>query len=251
MQLRELTAMYEVETEHWWFAGKRVLFKRLLRERLAASGLRILDIGCGTGAVAVDFGRYGWLCASDRSVDALAFARSRGATTVTASDAAILPFRSESFDLVLAFDIIEHVDDDDAMVAELARVLRPGGAVAIHVPAWPSLWSRHDEVLEHRRRYTRRSLTSLLERSPLSIEYLGWASAAIFLPAIAMRWARRVMPARNGSDATERGDEETADIFSLPGPLNAAMLSVYRAEASVAARTGLPFGLSLAAIAVR
>jgi SAM-dependent methyltransferase len=251
MQLRELTAMYEVETGHWWFAGKRILFKRLLRERLSASGLRILDIGCGTGAVAVDFSRYGWVCAADRSIDALAFVRSRGATTVAASDAAILPFRSQSFDLVLAFDIIEHVDDDAAMVAELARVLKPGGAVAIHVPAWPSLWSRHDEVLEHRRRYTRRSLASLLERSPLSIEYLGWSSATIFLPAVAMRWARRLVPARNGSDLPAAGDDETADIFSLPGPLNAALRSVYRAEASLAASIGLPFGLSLAAIAVR
>ena len=234
--------MYSVEWTHWWFAGKRVLFKRLLRSRLKRGGLRLLDVGCGTGAVAVDFGRHGWLCASDRSTDALAFARSRGVERVVASDAAVLPFASESFDLVLAFDIIEHVDDDHAMLRELSRVLRPGGAVAIHVPAWPSLWSRHDEVLEHKRRYTRRALKNLVEGCDLRLEYFGWASAAIFLPAVAMRGVQR-LGLGNHDDAT--------DLYGLPGPLNAAMLGVYRAESVIAARVGLPFGLSLAAIAAR
>lgn len=242
MQYRELAEMYSVEWTHWWFAGKRVLFRRLLRERLARPGLRILDVGCGTGAVAVDFGGCGWLCASDRSPDALAFARSRGVDNVVASDAGRLPFASESFDLVLAFDIIEHVDDDRAMLRELRRVLRPGGAVAIHVPAWPSLWSRHDEVLEHRRRYTRHALTRLIGDCDLRAEHLGWASAAIFLPAVAMRSVQRL---GIGSD-----DEHT-DLYGLPGPLNALMLGVYRAESVLATTVGLPFGLSLAAIAAR
>jgi SAM-dependent methyltransferase len=246
--------MYAVETNHWWFAGKRMLFKRLLARRLNASAVRILDIGCGTGAVAVDFGARGWLCACDRSTDALAFARSRGVVNVVASDAASLPFADGSFDLVLAFDVIEHVEDDRAMLRELRRVLRPGGAIAIHVPAWPSLWSRHDEILEHKRRYTRRSLSALLAAGDMRVEYMGWASATIFLPALLMRTIDgiRSRPSAGRAPAAHAdGAQETAELYPLPAPLNGAMRGVYRIEAAVAASVGLPFGLSLAAIAAR
>jgi ubiquinone/menaquinone biosynthesis C-methylase UbiE len=241
MQLRELAEMHEVEVDHWWFAGKRILFKRLLAERLARPSLRMLDVGSGTGAVPQDFSSFGWMCASDRSLDAMRFARGRGVSDVMVCDASALPIADASIDLVLAFDVVEHVDDDRAMLAELARVVRPGGAVAIHVPAWPSLWSRHDEVLEHKRRYTRRALRKLIDDSGLQLEYLGWASASILPAAFLLRMLRR--------DGAHEDDVGGADIASLPEPLNTIARGVYHVEAAVAATTGLPFGLSLAAIA--
>ncbi len=235
--------MHANEENHWWFSGKRALFRRLLDARLGAGGLDILDVGCGTGATAVEFSRFGRVTALDRSPDALAFARTRHDGALVASEADRLPFANACFDLVLAFDIVEHVDDDLAMLADLARVVRPGGAVAIHVPAWPSLWSAHDVALEHKRRYTRSALRELILTSGLTIETLTWSSMTILPAAFAIRLARRLMP--------RRPDESNADMFALPAPLNAAMLAVYRAEAELAARTSLPFGLSLAAIATR
>jgi SAM-dependent methyltransferase len=239
MQNRELTEMHTMEVNHWWYAGKRLLFRRLLADRLARPDLRILDIGAGTGAAAMDFGRDGWICASDRSRIAIAYARERGVRTAVVADATAIPFADESFDLVLALDIIEHVDDDEAMLRDIARVLRPGGAVAIHVPAWPSLWCGHDEILEHKRRYTRRGLARTLSAAGLEAEYLGWTGATILVPAAVVRLSRRWLGA----------ESDRQDAFSLPRPLNSAMLAVYRAEAAIAARSGLPFGLSLAAIA--
>jgi ubiquinone/menaquinone biosynthesis C-methylase UbiE len=241
VRLHDLEQMFAVEVDHWWFAGKRMLFRRLLERRLAAPGLRILDVGSGTGAVPSDFSRYGWICASDRSLDAMRFARSRGVRVAAVSDAAVLPIKSGSVDLVIAFDVIEHVDDDRAMLAELKRVLKPGGAVAIHVPAWPSLWSRHDELLHHKRRYTRRALRRLIEEGDFEVEYLGWASAAILPPAFVLRGVERI----TGSRA------ESADIYPVPRPVNATLRGVYRVETAIAASVGLPFGLSLAAIAAR
>lgn len=238
MQERELSEMYAVEMNHWWFVGKRILFKRLLATELRRGGLRILDVGCGTGASASDFAVYGEVWATDRSTEALAMARSRGVPKVFVADAARLPVASHSFDLVLAFDVLEHVDDDQAMLADIARVLKPGGSVAIHVPAWPSLWSPHDDALGHKRRYTRGSLRTLLGQSTLDTDYLGWASASILAPALAMRTARRLFGSTDGQD-----------LYSLPAPLNSALLSLYRAETVIAARVGLPFGLSLAAVA--
>jgi len=241
MQPSDIEDMYTTEATHWWFAGKRLLMRRLLGERLRQSGLRILDIGCGAGATAADFSADGWVCACDRSLHALRFVGARGIANRVAADAPGLPFRDGAFDVVLAFDVLEHVADDAGFLRELARVLAPGGALAIHVPAWPSLWSRHDEVLEHKRRYTRRSLRALLGGSPLRIAYLGWASCTIFPVTVAIRWARRI----------SKTEAQGADLGVVPTWLNIALTGVYRAESSIAVRTGLPFGVSLAAIATR
>lgn len=234
--------MYENEADHWWFAGKRLLFKKLLADRLAGGDLDILDIGCGTGASAVEFGQFGRVLASDRSPDALQFVRTRGLNDVVAADAAVPPFADASFDVILAFDIIEHVEDDLGMLEGLARVLRPGGAIAIHVPAWPILWSDHDEILEHKRRYTKRSLTELVERAGLRFERLSWSSMTILPVAFGMRGVRRFFPKKDNAEA---------DMFSLPPLLNRAAYSVYQVEAALTARGNLPFGLSLAAVVVR
>ncbi|MEB2284458.1 MAG: hypothetical protein B6D46_02940 [Polyangiaceae bacterium UTPRO1] len=243
MQPSDIEDMFNIESSHWWFAGKRLLMRRLLGERLRRPGLRILDVGCGAGATAVDFSVHGWVCACDRSRQALRYVGARGVADRVAAEATDLPFRDGAFDVVLAFDVLEHVADDAGFLRELARVLAPGGALAIHVPAWPSLWSRHDEVLEHKRRYTRRRLRALLAGSPLRTVYMGWASSAILPPTFAIRWARRLA----GAESREAG----ADLGVVPAWLNRVLLGVYRVESALAVRTGLPFGVSLAAIATR
>jgi len=242
VQREQIEEMYAVESTHWWFSGKRLLMRRLLGERLHRPGLRLLDVGCGAGANAAELARYGSVVACDRSLDALGFVRSRGIASVVAASAPELPFAGGSFDVVTAYDVLEHVDDDARFLSELARVLRSGGALALHVPAWPFLWSSHDVALEHKRRYTRAGLRRLLERSGLRLDYLGWASCAIFAPAAAVRLLRRAVGGDEGAGA---------DLGVVPAPINGLLRGIYRLEASIAARTGLPFGVSLAAVLSR
>lgn len=241
MQREQIAEMYALESSHWWFWGKRFLMRRLLGQRLARPGLRILDIGCGAGANALELSAFGSVVACDRSLDALAFVRSRGITDAVAAEAPRLPFRDGAFDIVTAYDVIEHVEDDRAFVAELSRVLAPGGAVAVHVPAWPFLWSHHDEVLEHKRRYTRGNLRSLLLAGGLELESLGWTNFAIFAPTVALRWTRRKL----GSEACG------AYLGAVPRPMNTLLRGLCRTEAALASTVGLPIGVSLAAIATR
>lgn len=245
MQSQQIGEMYALEASHWWFWSKRHLMRRLLGARLAGdsprSGLRILDIGCGAGANALELSGYGSVTASDRSLEALAFVRSRGVDNVVAAEAPQLPFRDGAFDIVTAYDVIEHVEDDHAFVAELARVLAPGGALAVHVPAWPFLWSGHDVALEHKRRYTRRALLDLLRSSGLRIDRVSWTNCTIFVPVAASRWVR----GRFGID------DGSANLGVVPAPVNALLRGVGRLEAAVAAAVGLPIGVSLAALATR
>lgn len=243
MQRKELEEMSAVESDHWWFTGKRLFMRRLLGDHLRSKDrtLRILDVGCGTGANAIELSGYGSVTACDRSLDALGMAAGRGVRRLCAASAPDLPFATGTFDVVTAFDILEHVEDDAGFLRDLERVLVPGGALAIHVPAWPSMWSHHDEILEHKRRYTYRGLHALLDASGLRIEHLGWASCAIFLPTAAVRWTRRLI----GSG------QEAVDAGNVPPPVNSALRAVYRVEAELAARVGLPFGVSLAAITVK
>lgn len=248
MNREQIAEMYELESGHWWFWSKRRVMRGLLRDRLQRPGqrapgrdLRILDIGCGAGANALELSAFGAVTASDRSLDALAYVRSRGVERVVAAEAPRLPFADASFDLVTAYDVIEHVEDDRGFVRELARVLAPGGTLAVHVPAWPSLWSGHDVALDHKRRYTRPGLRQLLERSGLRIERLSWTNCAIFVPVAASRWLRN----RFGT-----GDD-SANLGVVPAPVNALLRAVGRVEAALASTTGLPFGVSLAAIATR
>lgn len=241
MNAAQIAEMYELESGHWWFRGKRHLMQRLLGSRLAQPGLRILDIGCGAGANALELSAHGAVTASDRSLDALSYVRSRGIASVVAAEAPRLPFADGCFDLVTAYDVIEHVEDDVGFVRELARVLAPGGTLAVHVPAWPSLWSGHDVALEHKRRYTRAGLKDLVTGAGLRIDRLSWTNCAIFPPVAASRWLRN----RFGT-----GDD-SANLGVVPAPVNALLLALGRAEAALAATVGLPFGVSLAVIATR
>lgn len=136
----------EVEATHWWFVGRR----RLFGAELAKSGIkptdRVLDIGTGTGANLRLLRSLGLAAVRglDSSDEAIGYCVSKGLGAVQKGDICALPFADESFDFVLATDVIEHVDDDPAAAREIARVLAPGGIALISVPAFPSLWGLQD-----------------------------------------------------------------------------------------------------------
>jgi SAM-dependent methyltransferase len=225
---------FDTEDRHWWFVGRRRLVTGLLR-RAGVSG-RILDLGCGTGGVLQHLGAFGSAVGLDPAPEAAVYCRRRSLPMVVGSGLH-LPFADASFDAVLALDVIEHVADDIALLQEARRVLRPGGVLVVTVPALPWLWSAHDDVNRHYRRYTWATLRRSLQDGgfrPLKLSYYN----ALLLP---LAMARKVIHRIGGSDEHHLED--------LPAPLNATLRAILSLEGSFIRRRDLPIGASLIAAA--
>jgi SAM-dependent methyltransferase len=169
---QEIRKSAALEDRHWWYAGRR----SLVRERVAGiePGLA-LDVGSGSGGNSRVLEELGWsVTALERSPVAAGLAGARGLAVVRA-DAAVLPFRDRSFDLVMSTDVWEHIADDEAVAREAFRVCRPGGHLLVAVPAGMDLWSGHDVALGHVRRYERERLIGLVQDSGFVVEdTIGW-----------------------------------------------------------------------------
>src|SRR5262245_34037910 len=169
MNLETYAAEAEIEKDHWWFVGRRALFARVIESLQLPRDARILDAGTSTGTNlrllrGLDFTRVDGVDLSD---EAIRYCAMKDLGHVTRGDLCDLPFASGQFDLALATDVIEHLDDDRRALAELERVLKPGGHALISVPAFPSLWGKQDEVAQHKRRYRRRPLQAAIQEAGL------------------------------------------------------------------------------------
>jgi len=241
METAEIDEMYRLETQHWWYIGKRLLIDALLRDVPDRAALRILDVGCGTGAVLAHVGGRGHTVGVDRSVQALRYCRERGLARLACAEGGRLPFAAATFDVILLMDALEHFAEEGPLLEDVARILRPDGWLLISVPAFQFLWSEHDEVLHHFRRYTARTLRRALEASHFTVERLTYTNVVAFPPAVVLRGivARLGISRRRGTD------------FSVQSPwINKALVAAYRLEAKALGRVRrFPFGLSVAALA--
>jgi SAM-dependent methyltransferase len=229
-----------IEESHWWFVGRRRLFRRELMRADASPDARTLDVGTSTGSnlrVLRDLG-YTRVAGVDVSADAIRFCESKGFGPVRHGDVCALPFGDESFDLVLATDVIEHVEDDAVALAEIVRVLAPGGKVLITVPAFQSLWGLQDEVSLHKRRYRLRPLLDLVRRSGLQPCRAYHFNYLLFAPI----WlARRVIRAAR-VDLRSEGEVNTP-------ALNRILSAVFTVDVSTAPIVRPPFGVSILVLA--
>jgi SAM-dependent methyltransferase len=183
MEGTEVRKLAQLEDEHWWYRERRHLLAR------AITGLapgRAIDIGAAGGGNTRVLREHGWdAVALEYGADGAAVAHERGLATLR-GDATNLPLADDSLDLVIAFDVLEHLQDDDAAVAEVRRILRPGGTYLVAVPADPRLWSSHDVAVDHVRRYTREGLVELLDRGGFEVaDVKSWN--VLLRPVVAMR----------------------------------------------------------------
>jgi len=228
--------MFRVEQAHWWYTGRRKILAGFVEEicrQVTDRRPKILDVGCGTGANLLMLSEYGDAEGVDISEDALAFCRERGLDKVRLGAGEQLPYDDGTFDLVTAFDVVEHMDDDLAGLREMRRVLRPGGRVLLFVPTFMFLWGLQDDVSNHRRRYRLPQLRRVLEQAGFEIERTSYANITFFLPILVMRQLMRLTGVKAES-------ENDINVTALNGVLG----SVLGAESWLLKFTNLPFGVS-------
>ena len=186
--------MAELDDRHWWYRARREVIAALIRRKARPpKRARLLEIGCGTGHNLAMLGQFGEVDALELDDTARAMAEKRLGRPVMDSPLPELRGVPERhYDLIGAFDVIEHIEDDIAALASIARRLKPGGRLVVTVPAHQWLWSAHDEVNHHKRRYSKRGLKRLFEQSPLKFEAIGYFNSLLFPVAVAKRLASRV-----------------------------------------------------------
>jgi ubiquinone/menaquinone biosynthesis C-methylase UbiE len=231
-----------LEADHWWFVGRRKIFDVVIRALNLPTGSRLVDVGCGTGANLKFLAGYGRVIGLDWGAAAARHARKHAAAPVLRGDATSLPFADDSVDLITALDLIEHVEDDSACVAEFARVCRPGGFVLATVPASPWMWGRQDVISQHKRRYRSSEFRRLLSDQGLEIFRFTHINALLFPIVAAVRLLRRVFP--------QRGSELQSDFtMTKSARINALLGSLFGFEAWPIRLAPLPFGVSLLCVA--
>ncbi|GAA2732538.1 class I SAM-dependent methyltransferase [Pedococcus aerophilus] len=183
MEGTEVRKLAALEDAHWWYRERRHLLSRMVAEVTPGTAL---DIGAAGGGNTRVLQAAGWCVAAlEYGADGAEVAAERGLSVLRA-DATALPVADDSLDLVVAFDVLEHILDDDAAVAEVARALRPGGRFLVAVPADPRLWSDHDVAVDHVRRYTRTTLREVLERGGFEVASMtSWN--VLLRPVVALR----------------------------------------------------------------
>jgi len=236
-----MKATLAVDEHHWWYRGRRRVIRAELDRLALPADARILDAGCGSGRTLVELADYGGqLSGVELDAGAAELARGRGLGEVQVGRLEELPWEDGAFDLITCLDVIEHVPDDTAALAELRRVARPGGWLLVTVPAYQALWSRHDEANHHFRRYSRSMLRGAARAAGWQIERVSSFNSLLLAPAAAVRLAQRRTGARNGNGSDlDVGPAWLNDILERPLAMEASWLGRGRT---------LPMGLSLLAV---
>lgn len=238
MNHAEYDRMFGHEDHYWWFVARRELVVEMVRGLGLPQDARILDVGCGTGATAAALEALSRVIGADFAPLALERCRRRGLGGLVQAAAERLPLQSASVDVIVATDILEHLDDDMAALGEFYRLLRPGGHAVISVPAYPFLWGEHDLALMHRRRYVAAQVRHRAELAGFRIERLSYALAFLLPLALLRLIKRQPTPAR----------PPEAQLWPVPAWLNTALVRLQRVETAILKRIALPFGLSVLAV---
>lgn len=231
---------FELEGKHWWFISKKKIILSFIKDYLTfGKNSKILDIGCGPGLMLNDLTKLGQVSAMDFSHDAIEFCKTKNACDLRQGSLPNnVPFDKGVYDLVICLDVIEHVDDDYASVKTLNELLAPNGKMVITVPALMSLWSKWDEINEHKRRYDLEQFRKVLLANNFEIEKISYYNSFLFPLVYLIRWVNRTFKKDNSKSDTE-----------MPGAIvNFLLTKIFSFERFVLKVMSFPVGVSLIAV---
>ena len=234
---------FTLERNHWWFKARLNILRSQVSTFSLSPDAKILNIGIATGATSEMLEAFGKVKSSEYDKACFDFVKEKlPQLDIDNGSILELPYADNSYDLVCAFDVIEHVENDALAVSEMLRVCKPGGFVFVTVPAFEFLWSEHDEVNHHFRRYTKRQLKKLFKEKS-EIKFSSYFNFLLFSPIAGFRILSRLLPKKFFRKKNEAGSD-----FSVyqPGFTQSLFYRIMLSENSLLKRKiGLPFGVSI------
>ncbi len=239
-------ATYEVEAQveatHWWFVGRRKLFSQIIKAFDLPPNINVLDIGTSTGTNLRMLRELGYcnVRGLDLHDEAIRWCADKGLGQVDKGDICSIPSPDSVYDLVMATDIIEHVDDDITALSEIARVLKPNGYAIITVPAFQSLWGLQDEASHHKRRYRQNELLEKLGQADLYAKKSFYFNYLLFAPIWLARQIIRVFRIQLKSE-----NELNSNV------INSILTVIFSIDILTARKLKPPFGVSILAVVTK
>lgn len=240
MQKIEYDRMADREKNYWWHVGRYAIIEKYMKLAMPNKGRKqkILNVGAGTGGTIPYLEKFGDLRNVDISSDAIKYLKKSGYKADKANGTK-LPYKNNEFNVVCAFDILEHVEDDVDALREWARVLKPGGKIVLTVPAYQWLWSEHDVSLHHHRRHTRKTISNKAKAAGLKPKKLSYAIVFSLPLVVGFRFLNKILG--------RKVDSETSYVDVSDG-INRLFTSFLKLEAKAHGHISYPAGTSVVAI---
>jgi len=239
---------YEYERKHWWFTARLEILETLLTKRIIPPNkkkFRILNAGVATGATTIMLQKHGEVTSLEYDKDCCLFLEEVVKIEVTNGSLTDLPYEDNYFDLVCAFDVVEHIEDDALAIKEMNRVLKKDGTMFLTVPAFNFLWSEHDVINHHFRRYTLKGLSSIVKDQNFDIQFKSYFNFILFLPIFFIRMLGKLLPKRDSEKVAADFEGFNGNKFG-----NKLFFFLFRKESFfLKNKIRFPFGVSLFVIA--
>lgn len=231
-----------VEDKHWWFVARRQIIQQVIRRLYLPKNAQILEAGCGTGGNLQMLSRHGQVSAMELEEIACQLANQRQVTQVKRGSLPDnIPFDLQ-YDLILILDVIEHLDNDLSALKALYYKLKPGGYLLVTVPAYKFLWSEHDEINHHKRRYRLKDLKQIVRKAGYGISYGSYFNTFLFPVIAIVRSLAKLLPKQNKN-------QPSSDLVLPSKPVNQILKWLFASERYFINRFPLPFGVSVLLLA--
>ncbi len=242
MEDKEYDLLAKFNTTHWWILARRKIVHHVISTLHLPKNSKILEVGCGMGGNLSMLSEYGQLYATDMSEKAVAYSKSLNITNNI--ETGFLPeepaFKGKIFNLIVAMDVIEHIDDDIGSLQQLYTQLDEGGKILITVPAFAFLWSSHDEHAHHKRRYTKPTLFNAIDDAGFKIDYVSYYNFWLFPLVLCVRMLSKLF--KKQYDSPQSNLKETNPI------VNYILEKIFASERFFIPKASFPFGVSLIAV---
>lgn len=239
MKKAALQELYDLEKSYWWHVGRLTIIAERLKEVGGKKTAKILNVGSGTGGTIDTLEKFGSVHNVDTSKQAISFLKKHGFKSQLI-DGGELPFKAGSFDILTALDVLEHIESDTEVLKDWLRVLKPGGTMVLTVPAYQWLWSQHDVINNHYRRYTRKELKQKIQVAGFEVKKSSYAIVFSFPLVVGSRFVSKL---------SGKNPQEYSSFVQLPKPVNSLFINLLKIEAKLGRLVSYPFGTSVLVVA--